>query len=110
MRRGSRCLGSGLLTPGPELPSPLELAADSPGDLRESIKTRFRRACNLTQGADAIMIDIIRINCMSRKTVTMHLKKTHPTQILILERPKENIPTQQWFSLDGRTPSDLNLP
>lgn len=47
-------------TPGPEPPSPLQLAAGPPADLRESMKIMFRGVCNLMQGADAIMIDIIR--------------------------------------------------
>lgn len=72
----------------------------------ELVKIMLSRVCNPLEGADAIMLGIIRINYMSRETITMHYK--NPTQILILERPKENTLTQQWFSLD-RILSDLNI-
>lgn len=65
----------GLLTPGSGLPQPLKIVVDFPKDLREYIKITHRRVCNLMEGADAIMLGIIKINCMSKKTITMHLKK-----------------------------------
>lgn len=82
------------------------MAVDSPRDFKELAKIMLSRVCKLVEGADAIMLGIIRINYMSRKTITMHLES--PTQILILERPKENTSIQQWFSLN-RTLSDLNM-
>lgn len=57
---------------GPRLPWPLMMAADSPRDLTELVKIMLSRVCNLLEGADAIMLGIIRINYMSRKTITMH--------------------------------------
>lgn len=38
----------------------------------ELVKLMFSRVCNLMEGADAIMLGIIRINYMSRETITMH--------------------------------------
>lgn len=64
----------GLLTPGSGLPQPLKMVVDFPKDLRESIKITHRRVCNLMERADAIMLGIIKINCMSKKTITMHKK------------------------------------
>lgn len=48
------------------------MVADFPKDLREPIKIARRRVCNLMEGADAIRLRIIKINRMSRKTITMH--------------------------------------
>lgn len=50
-----------------------------------------RRVCNLTDGADAIMVDTTRLSHLSRKMMTA-LKKI---QILILESPEENASTHQ---------------
>lgn len=58
--------------PQPRASWPRKMAVDSPRELRESVKVMPRRVCNLIEGADAIMLGIIRINCMSRKTLTMH--------------------------------------
>ena len=50
------------------LSSPLKMPVESPRDLMESTKIVLRRVCNLMEeGADAIMLEIIRINCMLRK-------------------------------------------
>lgn len=43
-----------------------------------------------------------------QRNYALKKKKKKTTQILILARPKENISTHQWFSLD-RTLSDLNM-
>lgn len=72
VRYAGQCSGSGLLTPGSGLPQPLKMVADFPKDLREPIKIARRRVCNLMEGADAIMLGIIKINCTSRKTITMY--------------------------------------
>lgn len=39
----------------------------------------LRKVGGLIEGADAIMLGIIRINCMSRKIITIHLKKRKTT-------------------------------
>lgn len=62
------------MTPCSGISQPLQMAVDLPKDLRESIKITLIRVCNLIEGADAIMLGIMRINCMSKKTITMHLK------------------------------------
>lgn len=40
----------------------------------------LRKVSGLIEGADAIMLGIIRINCMSRKIITIHLKKKKNNQ------------------------------
>lgn len=44
----------------------------SPRDLTEATEIMLKKVCGFTEGADAIMLGIIRIDCMSRKILTMH--------------------------------------